>query len=396
MGKKQFSALHRNSVHPFPARMAASIPWALLSSAKTPLAVLDPMMGSGTTLSVAKALGHKAIGFDTDPLSVILSSTLCSRIDPDRLRTAGEAVLQKARRLSVTYPSHADNETRRFLRFWFDSVNRKQLARLALAIQEVRDRSLRTWLWCCFSRLIISKQAGTSLALDLPHSRPHRGAKNACVKAFDQFPRAIELLLKAAPFVAGRTVGPAVSIRRADARRLPLHNDSIDVAITSPPYLNALDYLRGHKFSLVWMGYRIEEIRSIRSSNIGAELSLQSDDASLAPLMKSFGRVHALSKRQQGMLVRYLVDMRAVVRELGRVIKPGGTLLMVIGDCQIAGIPIKNSRVLRRLAEEQDFQLQQIRRRRLPPNRRYLPPPSKDTALSNRMRSEAILTLRRR
>ncbi len=49
--------------------------------------------------------------------------------------------------------------------------------------------------------------------------------------------------------------------------------------ITSPPYLNAIDYLRGHKLSLVWMGQSIARVRNIRSTNIGTEKSLSDNGA---------------------------------------------------------------------------------------------------------------------
>jgi len=62
-----------------------------------------------------------------------------------------------------------------------------------------------------------------------------------------------------------------VIIIRADVRNIPITDGFIDVVITSPPYLNAIDYLRGHKLSLAWLGYKISDIIPIRSNNIGAE-----------------------------------------------------------------------------------------------------------------------------
>jgi hypothetical protein len=38
----------------------------------------------------------------------------------------------------------------------------------------VHDEATRDVLWCGFSRLIITKSAGASLAMDLSHSRPHK------------------------------------------------------------------------------------------------------------------------------------------------------------------------------------------------------------------------------
>lgn len=65
---------------------------------------------------------------------------------------------------------------------------------------------------------------------------------------------------------------------QGDARRLPLDDESIDLVVTSPPYLNAIDYMRCSKFSLVWMGYTIESLRHIRSASIGTEVSLQKEE----------------------------------------------------------------------------------------------------------------------
>src|ERR1700722_19092756 len=65
--------LNRRTVHPFPARMAANIPWEILSSRRGRLRVLDPMTGSGTSLVVGRAAGHATYGVDSDPLAVLIA-----------------------------------------------------------------------------------------------------------------------------------------------------------------------------------------------------------------------------------------------------------------------------------------------------------------------------------
>lgn len=61
------------TIHPFPARMAPELALSALASLKKGSIVLDPMAGSGTVLRQALALGHRAIGFDMDPLAVLMS-----------------------------------------------------------------------------------------------------------------------------------------------------------------------------------------------------------------------------------------------------------------------------------------------------------------------------------
>ncbi len=42
--------------------------------------------------------------------------------------------------------------------------------------------------------------------------------------------------------------------------------------VTSPPYAsNAIDYMRAHKFSLVWMGFSVDDLGQRRSRTIGGE-----------------------------------------------------------------------------------------------------------------------------
>ncbi|MCA9630251.1 MAG: 50S ribosomal protein L11 methyltransferase, partial [Myxococcales bacterium] len=146
-------------IHPFPARMAGSIPWEVLEATnREKLRVLDPMVGSGTTAVVARALGHEAVGFDTDPLAILIAQTWCDDVDADAVRRAAHRVLKRAtaaaRAVDVddAYPRNADEETKTFTRYWFDDTNRRQLAALASAIQATRKVGVRRVLWCSFSR----------------------------------------------------------------------------------------------------------------------------------------------------------------------------------------------------------------------------------------------------
>src|SRR5713101_1377065 len=125
--------LGREPVHPFPARMAPGIAFEVVAKVKKPLRVLDPMMGSGTVLAVARSKGHRAIGVDIDPLAVLISRVWTTAIDAEEVRHKATEVLDRARGIFATlptrdaYPSHADPETRQFVTYWFDDYARRQL-----------------------------------------------------------------------------------------------------------------------------------------------------------------------------------------------------------------------------------------------------------------------------
>lgn len=389
-------AITSHRVHPFPARMAASIPWGLLANRGKSLRVLDPMAGSGTSLLVARATGHVATGFDLDPLAVLLAQVACSDVDSDHVLGAAKRALMAAQRMDFrlrdAYPSSADDETRAFIRYWFDPATRKQLAALCSAIHDCKDPTIRKFLWCGFSRLIITKDAGASLARDVSHGRPHRAFYRAPIKPFDRYLFAVQRVIDACLF-RRPFAPPAATVTAGDARNLPLPAESVDLVITSPPYLNAIDYMRGHRLSLVWMGHSLSWLRRIRARSIGAELADHSrfDEPLLALTM---GRVGDLPIRFQNILARFVRDLDAVVAEIARVLVRRGRALLVIGDCNLRGVYIRNSAVMRVLAAKYDLALVGVRRRTIPDRHRYLPPPDRRSGaqLAKRITTEVLLT----
>jgi DNA modification methylase len=362
------------------------------------------MVGSGTTAVVARALGHEAVAFDTDPLAILIARTWCDDVDAEAVRRAAQRVLKRATTAARTiylkdaYPRNADEETKAFTRYWFDDTNRLQLTALAAAIQATRKAGERRVLWCSFSRLIITKQASAAMALDVAHSRPHRVTDRRPIRPFSHFLRAVETVLRASPFLLDASAPrPSARIQAGDARNLPIEDASVDVVITSPPYLNAIDYLRGHKFSLAWMGYPMTGLREVRATNIGTEVSAGAklDDPVITAAMDQMGKIDQLSARERRQLARYLTDMRGVLGEIRRVLKPGGAAVVVMGDTTRRGVFVRNSDALVVLGEIGGLTLAERSQRALPPNRRYLPPPSADEAgeaLDARLRNEVLLT----
>lgn len=394
--------LGRGSIHPFPARMAPGIALDALGGVKSRLRVLDPMAGSGTVLAVARAKGHVAYGVDLDPLAVLLAKVWTQTVDAAAVNDAAKRVLDRAllsmrsRPARAAYPSGSDEETRAFIRFWFDTYARRQLTALSYAIGKVREDSVRDVLWCGFSRLIITKSAGASLAMDLSHSRPHKEFDTAPVKPFNRFLAAVQTVVANCPQLSQGDVGQPAVVSLGDARALPISDASIDLVLTSPPYLNAIDYMRCSKFSLVWMGYNIEELRKIRGESVGAEaasdVALQSDW--VASIIKGLKLTPRLSTRDNALLARYVWDMGRSLSEVSRVLKDGGRAVYVVGDSTVRGTFVRNSAIVSAVAEQHGLTQLSRHSRALPANRRYMPPPKRgaeSSSIEGRMRREVVL-----
>lgn len=240
--------------------------------------------------------------------------------------------------------------------------------------------------------------SGASLAMDLSHSRPHRVFRTAPVKPFTKFSAAVERVVANCLGSKGRSRGPASDLREGDARALSHADGSMDLVLTSPPYLNAIDYMRCSKFSLVWMGYSLPALRALRSGSVGSEAVSGSEETELSRTILDRVRLRpALTGRERRILLKYIDDMAASVRETARVLAPGGQAVYVIGENTLRGTYIRNSSILTILAQTYGLVLLRRRVRHLPANRRYLPPPARTAApaLDGRMRREVILSFRK-
>ncbi len=87
-----------HDLHAFPAKFPPQLPRTFIDELTQPgEIVLDPMVGSGTTLVETMLADRCAIGFDIDPLALRLCKAKTAAISPLRAAQAGLDVLRKAR-----------------------------------------------------------------------------------------------------------------------------------------------------------------------------------------------------------------------------------------------------------------------------------------------------------
>jgi DNA modification methylase len=388
-------------LHSFPARMPSIIAEKLIEQiTHRESVILDPMMGAGTTLIAARKLGRMAIGLDLDPLAVILTRGALTLTSTERLEAVASEILCEAKQAARSARDtkgilDLGPDELAFINYWFPPSSSRQLAALARTIRGLGSRNLKDFFWTIFSNIIIVKAAGPSLALDLARSRPHRVLDKPVVLPFDVW-------LKRAQYAIERVESlrtgafPAKCVPQCgDARKLPLPNGSVNCVITSPPYLHAVDYIRAHKFALVWMGADLDHLRSVRSQMIGTERGLYFQDG-LPNSLES--RIKKSTRSTEPKVRRYLHDLNLVLREMYRVLSPKGLVVLVTGDAILSASRRDASKVLTLLAESVGFRAMATETRTISSRRRSLPPPhvvSGSNSLSKRFRTEMFLALQK-
>jgi hypothetical protein len=351
------------------------------------------MCGSGTVVRESVEAGHFCLGRDVDPLAVLMTRAWVTPVDPFRLLHDAHEIVHRARAMKGrrTRLPWSDERTDEFAHYWFAKEQLEALTCLASALKDSRFRS-RDLLKVCFSRVVITKDKGASLARDVSHSRPHRVATTNDFDVYEGF-------LRAARVVANRLdphdIRGTADVERGDARDLrPETSGRFDAAMTSPPYLNAIDYLRGHRLSLIWFGYSLDELQRIRSLSTGSERGLDQAPFDIGPYV-STATASPLESRFQGWIRRYAADIAQTLLALRSVVLPGGRVILVVGNSLIRGAAVDNAGIIAECARLVGLEFVASDERAIPARRRYLPPPVDDgSPFSNRMRSESVLTFR--
>lgn len=250
--------------------------------------VLDPMTGSGTLNIEASLMGIKSIGIDISPFCILMSKAKVEAL------TLSPILLQRCKEYSDDIFHHLhrlgplDAYTKQDM-----SENNRELAFL-------NDNKIRQLMLLCYldSLGYSARRKGKSPEQLFPLVlRKYVALVSNFAKVRD------ELGLKIADALLLR--GDARNLKQLDARN-SLEDETVDGIITSPPYSFAIDYVKGDKSQLQYLGYELEELRNKMLGLRGTS--------------------------NEAKLENYLYDMKKVVSEMHRVLKYNKYCVIVVGS----------------------------------------------------------------
>lgn len=223
--------------HSYPARFIPQIPLAFIRLfTKEGDTVLDPMCGCGTTLVEAFLNNRNSIGNDFNPLAVLISKVKTTLIPETEFRYLENKFNRTKKYLDLDYrriEEKANNLPSRTVSKIFNKAIIGKLEAIREMILELKDEG-HSDLYD-FGRVALS-----ATIWSLVENGNGLDVENNFIKKVQAMKKE---LLEMAKIVSK---SPKIELIKGDARKLKVDDESVDLIVTSPPYVNALDYYRVH------------------------------------------------------------------------------------------------------------------------------------------------------
>jgi len=334
--------------------------------------VNDPFMGSGTTVACAIERGYRATGTDINEVACLITRAKATPLDPEGLQAflpawtdSLESAFADTRGRGTGAPYVPENER---IDYWFPASQKRDLGLILAAIRQVEDEDIQTFLLCCFSHIL--KNCSIWMA---GSTKPTRSRTKHPAAPWPTFLRHLRRMVGcSAGFWAA--VPPPVrehphqylDVRCQDARHQPCADGSVDILITSSPYVTSYEYADLHQLTALWLEYA-RDIRAFRAKFIGTG----SPRPRTLAVRSSLGQeiAAALGQRDAGLgsaVGRFFGDMEETFAEAFRILRPGARACYVIGNTRLKGVDILNAQVFAGSLQAVGFDLERVILREIP------------------------------
>lgn len=352
--------------HRYPAKFLPNVVKKLIERYAVNNGIIaDLFAGCGTTLVEAKIHGIRSIGTDVNPVATLITKSKITPIEPKFLSGECEKMINSFSLFDENkFANMPQNEK---LDYWFSPSEKNKISFLyGNIINNVSDEQVRVFLLVCLSHILKNcsrwLQSSTKPQVD-PNKNitdPFVAFKSHC-KQMQQKNELFynELFLKG--FLNVRC-----DIREEDARNTSIESNSIDIVITSPPYVTSYEYADIHQLTGYWFEY-FSDISQFRKLFIGTSYS-DNKETKVSSMLgaKIVEDLYDKDKKVARDVANYFNDMQKVANEMYRILKKNGYACIVIGNTTIRDVHIRSAEVFFDLLKMAGFRKKEIIKRNIP------------------------------
>jgi DNA modification methylase len=343
----------------YPCKFIPHIPrWAIKKYTSERDTVVDPFAGSGTTLLESVILKRNGLGIDFDNFSHLLCKAKTKPLSSNEIEE-----LESLKDTLFINSGLSNLPDIHNIEHWFPKKNIEQLRILKNNIDKLlKKESLYNFLLVCFATTIRRcSYADKSSPKPYVSSRIKKEPENvkpAFLKTFNSNLKKIRELDKL-------RLGKVRMISR-DARKIEDNaiNNTVNLAVTSPPYINAFDYVRSLRLENAWLGYYGDNnIIEVKRKQIGTETISSKLYLSKMPIygIKKLDviilKIYEKDKKRAYVVYQFFKDMEENIKQIYKLLKPKSHYIIVVGDSLIRDVVVDTHNILIDVAKKNGFDL---------------------------------------
>jgi DNA modification methylase len=333
--------------------------------------VLDPFCGVGTTLIEALLSGFDAVGFEINPYAALAARAKCEagQITPEQLSDSISRFCQFMKEANgdiAAPPAHFRSR----IPFFGERAEARVLRALRF-VQRLEPGPVRDLFTLALGAVMVS--------LSNYSYEPSLSSRPAAGKPMQEDAPVVETMI--AKLLAMKSDIQWLHERMLQFGRRPngrviedsflnaakhLAPDSMDLIVTSPPYLNNYHYVRNTRPQLFWLGFvrTPGELKRLEQENFGKywqtvrglkRIALEFHHDGLTEKLEQLRRVNVERGPYGGQgwanyAASYFNDLNRFCAVVSRVLKPNACAVVVVGNSILQGVEFPVDNLLSELA----------------------------------------------
>jgi len=330
----------------------------------------DPFMGCGTTIVTAISRGLTASGTDINKVGYLITKVKSTPIEPTLLNRKLTAFLTTLDSLDSTMqiePLIPKNHIDR-INYWFPEMVQENLGVIFRLINEEESKTIRNFLLVAFSHILkncsIWLQGSTKPTRDKKRIPP-----NPVVilrKQLNKMEIGNNFFFEVVPKKVRENLDAFLHIKIGDARCQPVEDNSVDLIVSSSPYVTSYEYADLHQLTTIWLDLA-DDLTAYRKDFIGTSYKRYDNRMISSVIAKNtIEQMHTKNIKMAKEIEAFFLDMEEVFKESIRILKPGGRCCFVIGNTRLKGVNILNAQIFAESLQHAGFKLDRIIKREIP------------------------------
>ena len=351
--------------------------------------VNDPFMGCGTTIVSAMSRGFHASGTDINKIAHLVTGAKATAIRPDYLEGKVRHFLSQVyfpnsepemngsllaidENFINRFKNHGHSPIRKKhlerIDYWFSESVRDSLAEILALILDETDSNVQSFFLVAFSHVL-----KTCSIWSQGSTKPTRDLKKCPTPPYDALRRHLMKMLKGnAQFYD--VLPPQVkvnpdhylNIKAGTAKEQPVSDNSVDLIVSSSPYVTSYEYADLHQLSTLWLDLA-DDLKEYKKEFIGTSYK-QYEGKSLQSQIASdiVNEMAPKSGKKAKEIEAFFIDMQEVFDESFRILKQNGRCCYVIGNTKLKGVDILNAEAFAESLQYSGFKLDRLIKREIP------------------------------